>query len=445
MTLGRGPRHGAARRDRLVVGMGVEEDECVRHGDATCHRGGRGRVRRHDAPSCSARGVPGWARNLTLESANRRVAGPPGGAACKFGERSAGRGRLCAAAGGDGLRQRVVRVEGGGSGGGGGSSDQTNTTVNQPGVSADTIKVGGVASITNPLNAPYGDIFKGVQAYFAMVNKAGGIYGRKLEVTSERDDQVTQNLREVQGLLNEDDVFAAVGMATIFDFSGGSQALEANGIPTFGWNINADWNKPNLFGNSGALCIGCEGIELPWMAKELGRDDRRPRLQRRQLQGLRQGRAEVLQQVSVGEDRLLLRQPLVRRRRLQRRGVQDEGRRRRLHHHLYGHQRRARSGEGGAQAGAQRDPVPAERLRPGVHEGQRPVLRGLVRPGALRALRDQPRPKSLDEYLTWMDKQGDTPNEYTTYGWINAAMLVEGLKAADRTSPRRRSSPSSTR
>ena len=93
------------------------------------------------------------------------------------GNVSAGRGRLCAALGGDGLRQRVVRVEGGGSGGGGGSSDQTNTTVNQPGVSADTIKVGGVASITNPLNAPYGDIFKGVQAYFAMVNKAGGIYG----------------------------------------------------------------------------------------------------------------------------------------------------------------------------------------------------------------------------------------------------------------------------
>ncbi len=29
-----------------------------------------------------------------------------------------------------------------------------------------------------------------------------------------------------------------------------------------------------------------------------------------------------------------------------------------------------------------------------------------------------------------MKKQGDTPTENTTYGWINAAMLVEGLKAA---------------
>jgi len=27
-----------------------------------------------------------------------------------------------------------------------------------------------------------------------------------------------------------------------------------------------------------------------------------------------------------------------------------------------------------------------------------------------------PRPKSLDQYLTWMDKQGDTPTESSTYG-----------------------------
>ena len=135
-------------------------------------------------------------------------------------------------------------------------------------MTADEIKVGGVTSITNALNAPYGDIFKGVKAYFAMVNHDGGIYGRKLVVSSQRDDQMTQNLRETQSLLNEDDVFAAVGLATIFDFSGADE-LAKNGIPSFGWNINADWNKPNLFGNAGALCLGCSGVDLPWMAKQL--------------------------------------------------------------------------------------------------------------------------------------------------------------------------------
>ena len=29
-----------------------------------------------------------------------------------------------------------------------------------------------------------------------------------------------------------------------------------------------------------------------------------------------------------------------------------------------------------------------------------------------------------------MKKQGDAPNEYTTYGWINGVQLVEGLKGA---------------
>ena len=29
-----------------------------------------------------------------------------------------------------------------------------------------------------------------------------------------------------------------------------------------------------------------------------------------------------------------------------------------------------------------------------------------------------------------MQKQGDKPDEYTTYGWINGVQLVEGLKGA---------------
>ena len=41
-----------------------------------------------------------------------------------------------------------------------------------------------------------------------------------------------------------------------------------------------------------------------------------------------------------------------------------------------------------------------------------------------------PQPEGLEEYLDWMEELGFTPNEYTTYGWINAAMFVEGLRAA---------------
>ena len=79
----------------------------------------------------------------------------------------------------------------------------------------DTIRVGGVVSKTNVLNGPYASAFDGVKAYFDMVNDGGGIYGRDLELVSERDDQMGQNQQQVQAMLAQDDVFAALPMATI--------------------------------------------------------------------------------------------------------------------------------------------------------------------------------------------------------------------------------------
>ena len=58
--------------------------------------------------------------------------------------------------------------------------------VDQPGVTAKEIKVGGVASISNdPTGASLGSAFDGMKAYFAMVNSKGGVYGRKLVLDSE--------------------------------------------------------------------------------------------------------------------------------------------------------------------------------------------------------------------------------------------------------------------
>ena len=62
-----------------------------------------------------------------------------------------------------------------------------------PACRATEIQVGGVASVSNnPLGSSYGDSFKGVQAYFNMVNAQGGIYGRKLVLSEKLDDQVGQ-------------------------------------------------------------------------------------------------------------------------------------------------------------------------------------------------------------------------------------------------------------
>jgi len=317
------------------------------------------------------------------------------------------------------------------SGGGGDGGTGQQTTVDQPGVTADAIKVGGVASITNPLNAPYGDIFKGIKAYFAMVNKEGGIYGRKLEVTSERDDQVTQNLREVQGLLSEDDVFAAAGMATIFDFSGGSQALAANGIPTFGWNINSDWNKPNLFGNSGALCIGCEGVELPWMAKQLDKH----------VIGVLAYSVDNSKDCAKGVQKSFDKFPSAKI------GFYSDSL-------SFGDVDFSVEVSKMKDAGvdfittcmdtngvlalakeARKQGLDAIQYLPNGYDQAFMKANGSFFEGSYVRVpfvpfETSPRPKSLDQYLTWMEKQGDTPTESSTYGWINATMLVEGLKAA---------------
>lgn len=150
-----------------------------------------------------------------------------------------------------------------------GGSGGAKVAVNQPGVTNDTIRVGGVASITNPLNGPYGDTCKGVRAYFDMINSEGGIHGRKLDFVDCRDDQIANNQREVEALLSQDNVFAVAPIATILSFSG-SKVLAAQGVPTFGWNINQEWEgAPNLFSNATALCFTCAAPGLPLIAKTL--------------------------------------------------------------------------------------------------------------------------------------------------------------------------------
>jgi branched-chain amino acid transport system substrate-binding protein len=142
-----------------------------------------------------------------------------------------------------------------------------------PGVSDDTIQVGGVASVTNPLGGNYGDTFGGAKAYFEKVNADGGVDGRQIEMVAEKDDSAagSRNASQVRSLVQEDGVFAVIPVATI-SFAGASY-LADEGVPTFGWNINTEWEgSPNLFGEKGSfLCFDCPAPHLPYLIKESGR------------------------------------------------------------------------------------------------------------------------------------------------------------------------------
>lgn len=311
------------------------------------------------------------------------------------------------------------------------STTGASKTVDQPGVTDDTIRVGGVASITNPLNAPYGDIFNGAQAYFDMVNSEGGVNGRKIEIVSKRDDQLGNNQSEVDGLLSQDDVFAAVGMLTLVNFSG-APALEAAGTPTFGWNISEDWTGPlNFFGNAGALCLGCVGIEMPWLAQEL--DKKSVGILAYNVpqsvscaEGTRDS-FEAMPSAKVGfySDSLTF-------------GTTDFS------------VEVSKMKEAGVDFVAtcmdmnavlalakevRKQGVDAIQYLPNGYDQEFMAANGEFFEGAVVRVpfapaESKPQPAGLKNYLKWMKKAGFTRNEYTAYGWINAGMLVAGLEAA---------------
>ncbi len=141
-----------------------------------------------------------------------------------------------------------------------------------PGVTGNTITVGGVAGKTNPVGQPYGSGFDGVQAYFNYINAKGGVFGKKFKLIAQLDDQsrASQNIQEIRSLVEEKKVFAVMPVVT--QIFAGAPYLAQKGVPTFGWNINGEWNAgPNLFGEKGSYtCFICAQEAPAFLAQQLG-------------------------------------------------------------------------------------------------------------------------------------------------------------------------------
>lgn len=149
------------------------------------------------------------------------------------------------------------------------------TSAESAGVLPNEIRVGGVASITSPVGDNFKFIFDGVNAYFEMVNEEGGVHGRTINLVAEYDDgtQASKNLASVRTLVEEDEVFAVIPVASPI-FTGG-QYLADRRIPTFGLVINTEWSLSEaLFGggNDGDVCLDCAETftYLPFIAKLMG-------------------------------------------------------------------------------------------------------------------------------------------------------------------------------
>lgn len=103
----------------------------------------------------------------------------------------------------------------------------------QPGVTADTIKIGTFGALTGP-GYLYGKLpMNGVDVVFDEVNKAGGINGRKLELIREDDRcDPTAAIGAVKKLVEQDKVFAIVGGGCSNATFAAKEALENSKAPT---------------------------------------------------------------------------------------------------------------------------------------------------------------------------------------------------------------------
>ena len=145
---------------------------------------------------------------------------------------------------------------------------QKNLPVNAPGVTSNEIKVASVVAKSNNPTGSYGPLVDGIKAYFAMVNGSGGIYGRKLVLAYDHDDQFGSNRQVVQQSLAQDSAFATFIATTLFT---GADVLARANQPVFMWNINPEFaGHPTFFANVPALCFTCAGHGAPALAKQLG-------------------------------------------------------------------------------------------------------------------------------------------------------------------------------
>ena len=120
-----------------------------------------------------------------------------------------------------------------------------------PGITAETILLGGTAPLTGPASAS-ASVARGAEAYFEYINARGGVNGRTIDYTSVDDaDDPAQTLEATRQLVEEDRVFAIV-----------NSVGTAHNLATRDY-LNR-LRVPQLFVSSGAATFGRDHRRYPY-------------------------------------------------------------------------------------------------------------------------------------------------------------------------------------
>jgi branched-chain amino acid transport system substrate-binding protein len=127
--------------------------------------------------------------------------------------------------------------------GGGGESD--------PGITDDSIKIGGSYPFSGPASA-YRSIEQGAQAYFSKLNAEGGVDGREIEfVTLDDAYEPAKAIQNARRLIQEEQVFA------LFNTLG-----TANNVAI--WDYANKQEVPQVYVATGASLWGADVASHPW-------------------------------------------------------------------------------------------------------------------------------------------------------------------------------------
>ncbi|MEU2657892.1 ABC transporter substrate-binding protein [Streptomyces sp. NPDC007325] len=122
------------------------------------------------------------------------------------------------------------------------------------GVTADTIKVGGIVSMTTASGYSKKDTDLGARARYDRANAEGGVNGRTITYLGAEDDgqDPARNLAAARKLVQQDQVFAVAPMSSV-TFAG-ADFLDDRKVPTVGWGTLPSFCGPaHIYGFNGCL------------------------------------------------------------------------------------------------------------------------------------------------------------------------------------------------
>ena len=126
------------------------------------------------------------------------------------------------------------------------SAAAASSSASAPGITATTIRIGYLSSLTGAAASSFADGDKGAQAAIDAQNAQGGVNGRKLQlVTADDESSPTVDLTAAQKLVEVDGVFSVISFSAAQDL--GVQYFQRQGVPVTGYMLDGnEWlDQPN--------------------------------------------------------------------------------------------------------------------------------------------------------------------------------------------------------